>query len=213
MTVNISLSLINQRFIEVYNSLGYTQAGFAGKIGKSQGQISLLLSGKSNVSPDMIQLLRYKFNVNPNFMLQGDPPMFLPDKRPTENLIPLIAGIPQGPWESWAGPLGQDEGMDYVRVPGFTVNDHFAIRVDDDSMAPVFHPGDILIIDPQKSFKTGIAVISHKRGHKIRNVRKLGADRYFLWPMNPSYDEEEIESGEFTGIYVPVKVISVRSLH
>ena len=57
---------IRQRFYMIYKSLHISQTEFAEKLGKTQALISKILNNKSAVSGDMIQLLRYKFHVNPS---------------------------------------------------------------------------------------------------------------------------------------------------
>jgi transcriptional regulator with XRE-family HTH domain len=95
------LSPIKQRFYTIFKSTGLTQAEFGRVLGKSQKLISSIINNRRGVSADMIQLLRYKLNVNPEYILHGTTPMFLPKKIESGAMIPLIADIPAGDWRFW----------------------------------------------------------------------------------------------------------------
>jgi len=212
MKKNINeFSPIKQRFFMIYKSTGLTQAEFGARIGKSQRLISDILNDHRNVSADMIQLLHYKLNVNVNFLLKGETPMFLPKEIRQDMLIPLIADIPAGPWEAWIDSYAPGAGEDYVSCPELRGENLFAIRVDGDSMMPQLHPGDILVIDPHRRFTSGIAAVRHHWGYKIRNVHRAG-EKLLLYPLNPAYKPEEIAPDDNTRLYVPVKVLSVRDI-
>ena len=204
-------SPIKQRFYMVFESTGLTQAEFGRRVGKSQNQISAILNDRSNVSADMIQLMKYKLNVNPDFILKGSTPMFLESKN-NGKLVPLIADIPAGPWESWLDSYEPGAGEDYIAVPDVHGKNLFAIRVKGDSMEPKLRDGDVVIIDPNRKFQSGVAVVRHHWGYKIRNVRKIGREEYRLWPLNPAYEEEVITRDEGTRLYVPIKVCSLRDI-
>ena len=203
---------IKQRFYMIFKSTGLTQSKFAKILGKSQGQISLILNGKSNISGDMIQLLRYKFNVNPDFILKGKRPMFL-EKFSINRRIPIIADIPAGDWRFWYDSYAAGVGEDYiVATPDVKGENLIAVRVEGDSMEPKLHEGDILIINPHKEFHAGIAVVRHGEGFKIRNVRKVSSRRWYLMPQNPKYKDEDIFPNNNSKLYVPVKKISVSDI-
>ena len=205
------LSPIKQRFRMVFESSGLTQVEFGRQIGKSQNLISDILNDRCNVSGDMIQLLRYKLNVNPDFLLKGSTPIFL--KKDIDDLrIPVIADIPAGPWEDWIDSYAPGAGDDFLVCPDVHGKNLFAVRVKGDSMKPELAEGDILVIDPHKKFESGIAVVRHHWGYRIRNVKKITRDRWFLWPLNPAHESLEITPDNDTRLYVPVKMVSMRDI-
>jgi SOS-response transcriptional repressor LexA len=159
----------------------------------------------------MIQLLRYKFNVNPEYMLHGTPPMFL---KPQVGgaVIPVLANIPAGEWRFWLDSNAPDVADEYIAVPGVQGEGLFAVSVWDDSMESRLHEGDILVIDPHRTFDSGIAVVRHEEGCKIRTVRRFGVDRWLLVPLNDKYEVIEISVGPNTKFYVPVKLICIRDV-
>ena len=200
------------RFCMIFDSLGLKQKEFGERLGLSQSQISTILGGKSNVSGPTIQLLWHNFRVNPDFILHGSSPMFLPPKIEARRIIPIIADIAAGDWKYWYDSYAAGAGDDYVSCPDITGDHLFAVRVEGDSMEPKLVAGDILIIDPELKFDGGIAVVRHDEGFKIRFVRKLSKDRYLLRPLNPAHPDKEITPGADTRFYVPVKKISLSDI-
>lgn len=195
----------------VFKSSGFTQKEFGSLLGRSQNQISTILNGKSNVSADMIQLMRYKLNVNPEFLLKGRTPMFLEKPKLDVTLIPILGYIPAGSWEDWIKSLPVAKDVEYLSIPYIKQDRFFGVQVKGDSMEPVLHDTDILIIDPKKKHQHGIAVVRHDLKVTIRNVQ-VSKNKYYLWPYNPSHKTEEIVPDEFTRLFVPIKVISMWDL-
>jgi len=220
MNIN-DLSPIKQRFYMVFKSTGLSQSEFGKVLGKSQNLISSILNNKRSISGDMIQLLWFKFRVNPEFILHGQRPMFI-EKFDINRRIPIIADIPAGDWREWFDSYAAVAGDDYIAAPEVKGDNLFAIRVIGDSMEPLLFEGDILVIDPHKEFMHGLAVVRHNWEYKIRDVERRNAKigylhqrserKYHLCPQNKKYPAEEITSGNETKIYVPVKVISLRDI-
>lgn len=210
MNIN-DFSPIKQRFYMIFKSTGLTQAEFGKSLGKSQKLISAILNNRSNISGDMIQLLFYKFKVNPNYLLKGEKPMFI-EKMDINRRIPIIADIPAGDWRHWFDSYAAGAGDDYIAVPNLKGNNLFAIRVVGDSMEPLLFKGDILILDPQKQYRNGLAVVRHDWGYKIRNVYRRGKNTYYLCPQNSKHESKEIVANNETKVYIPVKVISMKDL-
>ena len=100
----------------------------------------------------------------------------------------------------------------WISVDGIKGENLFAIKVKGDSMEPVLFDGDILVINPYKVFRHGLAVVRHHWGFKIRNVFKKSDRKYYLCPQNSKYAAEEITADNETRVYIPVKVISMRDI-
>jgi SOS-response transcriptional repressor LexA len=212
MAKNYNPPEINQRFFALFKNTGLSQKEFGALVGVSQQQVSNIFLGKRGVTPMMIKLLEVKLNANKMYLLNGEGPMYA-DKHDSRNLdIPLIADIPAGPWEAWIDSYAPGAGEDYVSCPDLRGENLFAIRVDGDSMLPQLQAGDILVIDPNRRFKSGIAAVRHHWGYKIRTVRKISRGKWLLCPLNTAFEIEEITPDENTRLYVPVKVISVRDI-
>ncbi len=202
---------INRRFWELFKWTKLSQAEFGTLLGLSQNQVSNIILGKSLVTPMLIELFQYKLNVNPRWLLEGEPPMFRENPELPNESIPILADIPAGDWKFWIDSYPAKAGEGYICVPEMKGANLFAIRVRGDSMEPSLHEGDILVINPYREFFKGLAVVRHHWGYKIRTVRKLNHS-YLLTPYNPAYDEEVIDPDDDTRFYVPVKRISMQDL-
>ena len=168
--------------------------------------VASIATGRAKLTERNIRLLQKEFNLNPRWIRYGDEPMILPGKLPG---LPILKNIPAGPWIEWLEPFQPVGNEDYILIPHVSGKHLFGVRVQDNSMKQSLGVGDILIIDTHKKFIRGLAVVRYTWGYKIRNVNQIEKNKYFLTPLNLSYDSEEITIDEGTWFYVPIKVISI----
>ncbi len=203
------------RLRSVRKILKMNQKELADSLGTGYSNISRIEKDEYSLGKAYLELLREKYNVNPNWILYGQEPIFVSRNKKPEDLIPqripILAKIPAGPWETWLDPYEVRFAEEYVEHPNVKGENLFAVRVKGDSMEPRLYEGDVLIIDPHRQFDGGIAVIRHGWEYKIRFVRKLN-NHYLLVPFNPAYPQEELVPDDNTRIYVPVKVVSTRDI-
>lgn len=69
----------------------------------------------------------------------------------------------------------------------------FALKVQDDSMEPMFSKGEIIFVNPDLKWKAGDYVITNcqDRGHEsalLRQVKAIG-DQFMLHPLNRKYED------------------------
>ena len=88
----------------------------------------------------------------------------------------------------------------------------FALRVENDSMEPIFHPGDIIIINPNIEPRTGDYVIVRlaEEGEVTFKKLILKDKLLILRPLNPKYEDiilEPKEKFEIIGKVVERKTI------
>ena len=202
----------NQRLKEFRLLFKKDQREIAYILGITRAGVSNIETGRTRLTESNIRRLYEAYTLNPEWIKNGIEPTFLKKPAIEKSLIPIIAGIPAGAWEYWIDSYPQGEAEDWLAVPGLSGRKLFGIKVKGDSMEPLLHEGDILIIDPIKKFQRGIAVVRHKEGYKIRNVRKKGEYTFLLMPMNHLYEDEEITIDEETRLYVPVKVVSFKDI-
>jgi len=212
MTKNYCIPEINQRFNKLFCSSGLSQKEFGEMLGISQRQVSAICMGQRKINPMLLEIMKLKLNLREQWLLKGEPPMYRKNPEIENPDLPVLADIPAGDWKYWIDSYTTKSADTWISAPGINGENLFAIRVEGDSMEPRFHEGDILVIDPHRKFDGGIAVVRHGEGYKIRNVRRLAKDRFLLIPINEAYEIEEIVPKEDTRFYVPVKVISVRSI-
>ncbi len=200
----------NVRFALFLKGKDLSQSTIAQKVGVTKSNISQIVSGKIRISDQILLALSREYNLNPDWIRFGKDPMTHPGIKPCVP-IPIIAEIPAGDWREWLDSYTVGAGDDYIYAPEIIGKNLFAVRVIGSSMEPKLYSGDILVIDPHKEFISGIAVVRHHWGYKIRTVRKTDHS-YHLKPFNPLYKDENIIPDDETRLYVPIKVISMRDL-
>lgn len=87
-------------------------------------------------------------------------------------------------------------------TPSCPVKDHtYALRVQGDSMAPLFTQGMILVIEPAMDHDIGDYVIA-KNGNEEATFKQLVSDsgKYFLKPVNPQYPTIPMEGYKVIGV-------------
>jgi len=207
---------IGFRLRQLRKQRGFTQDDFAELIGTGRSNLSRMERGEYPPGKAQISLLKEKLNVNPDWILYGETPIFI-ERQPINKAveIPVLADIPAGDWKFWIDSYYTGSGMSSISCPELKGDNLFAIRVDGVSMYPMINDNDYLVINPHKVFTKGLAVVRHDFGEhlafKIRMVRKHGK-QYILTPVNPQYDELTITPNQGTRLYVPIKVISMRDL-
>jgi len=118
-----------------------------------------------------------------------------------ENIAPVLLGhaqhIPVAGWVH-AGKFASTEGVEvagagaeewvYSDIRGKNL---FALRVENDSMEPLFHPGDYLIVNPNLKPVTGDYVIAKLPSEGKATFKKLVEREgiIILRPLNPAYED------------------------
>jgi SOS-response transcriptional repressor LexA len=69
----------------------------------------------------------------------------------------------------------------------------FALQVHGDSMEPEFKHGCIIIVEPGGYIENECFVVAENSEGLIFRQLIIEGERYILRPLNPAYDEEEIE--------------------
>lgn len=126
-------------------------------------------------------------------------PLYEP-KEDHDQLQPMPLGHARGiPMAGWvqAGRFAPSEGIEaaggaddyvYSDIKGHNL---FALRVENDSMEPLFHPGDYLIVNPNLKPATGDYVIVKLPQEGKATFKKLLEREgiIILRPLNPAYDD------------------------
>ncbi len=70
----------------------------------------------------------------------------------------------------------------------------FAMRVADDSMEPLFHEGEVLVVDPEVQPQPGDYAIVKKDREEEATFKQLKKFRgvWILHPLNPRYEDQEM---------------------
>ncbi|MTI21622.1 LexA family transcriptional regulator [Fulvivirga sp. RKSG066] len=140
--------------------LGLSQSEFANEVGVSQGALSQLERGKSNISLDTLQKISMAFQVNCNWLVNGQGDIYI--KGSTPNQVPVRESIvkvdmkdsalmPLIKEDAHAGYIKGLENTDYLntldvyKIPGFERGVHRLFEIVGDSMIPTIFPGEITV--------------------------------------------------------------------
>lgn len=116
------------------------------------------------------------------------------DPRTVSDKLPLLTHIPAGDWRTWFD--GNSEALFSRFIPRVIVQGcySFAVKVDDTSMIPDLHEGDLLIINPEDTFSNihgGIGVAAVNNRFVARKIY-IHKGEYMLVPSNPVHNTEYI---------------------
>ncbi len=113
--------------------------------------------------------------------------------------VPLLGEIPAGPL---GDPAAHAEGV--LNLAGLAPG-RFALRVDGDSMADLFQPGDLVILERRAPERDGevCAVRVDDDEVTLKHVDRLGDGELALRPHNPAYPvlQVDAERVQVDGVY------------
>ncbi len=148
--------MANRRLRVLRKELGMTQEQLAQHLGVGKAALSMIETGKASLSSRNRNILIHEFNVNPDWIEEGDGEMFnaVPDVNNkflhrTDNALPLQS-VPLYSMEGSAGlvPLFSSDVVcqpeNYIHIPNLPKCDG-AIYIVGDSMYPLLKSGDIVL--------------------------------------------------------------------
>lgn len=97
-------------------------------------------------------------------------------------------------------PIGG--GWDEVHVPGLQDENVYALAIVGDSMAPVFRPGDRILVAPNQSVRRGDRVVVKTIDGEVmaKELHRQTAHRVELKSLNPDYDDRVISKKDIDWI-------------
>ncbi|MBA4285446.1 MAG: hypothetical protein C0434_07935 [Xanthomonadaceae bacterium] len=198
---------LGKRLKEAREKAGYSQAALARKAGVSQPVISDIESGEQTETRKLAQLAK-ALNVTAEWLGSGrggrtDADANVRPGPAIRGSVPLLSWVQAGPFTLAIDPPDLDE---CELIPAITPvrARTFALRVENDSMAPDFPPGTILIVEPDTDHKAGDFVIVGN-GAAEATFKQLvrDGDDWLLRPMNPQYPMKPMpENGRVIGVVV-----------
>jgi transcriptional regulator with XRE-family HTH domain len=152
-----------ERIIMLRDLLNLSQVNFAKKIHISQGALSQIENGKSQISLETLYNISKELNVNCNWVVNGSGEIFFEDEQPlngtsvskvvidtkvdSSNSIVLVNE------EAHAGYIKDYDKPDYVKglqayqIPGFEDGTYRMFEVAGDSMLPTISPSEIVVTE------------------------------------------------------------------
>lgn len=157
-------------------------------------KVALALARALDLSPRaLIELAHYEKApavVKPFYDLAADSDEVRPVPLGHAQRIPIAGWVQAGKFAPAEGiePAGGGDDYVYSDIKGRNL---FALRVENDSMEPLFHPGDYLIVNPNLKPVTGDYVIVRLPSEGKATFKKLieRENLVILRPLNPAYED------------------------
>jgi len=188
---------LGQRLKQAREKAQISQRGLAKRSGLSQQLISKLENGLVESTTEVFRLAE-ALGVDPRWLATGKG-----SQRSEGNVaegpaimayVPLISWVAAGNWREVVDPYPPGGGESLVPVTCRVGKNAYALRVQGDSMEPVFPNGSIVIVDPAGEPRHGSYVIVRLDDAEQATFKQLvidGGIRY-LKPLNPRYPVMEI---------------------
>jgi DNA-binding XRE family transcriptional regulator len=151
-----------RRIAELRRLLDLTQHKFASAVGITQGALSQLERGRSQLSLDTIRKISDAFEVNCNWLIRGTGRIFLDGVEPSgepaetitsvpgvgrESLVPLISQEAHAGYVDSCHDLEYISTLDVYRIPGYESGNYRLFEIEGDSMVPTIYPREIVIAE------------------------------------------------------------------
>lgn len=201
---------MRKRIVHLRETLDLSQAEFAESIGITQGALSQLETGKSQLSLTTLRKIHLSHKVDCNWLLTGVGEMFTQNDQivissnsgriSAQQLIPLVKE------EAHAGYIKNCNDVEYLhtfdvyKIPGYENGDYRLFEVCGDSMLPTLHPREIVVAermdaDINKVENGALAVLVTEEGivAKRTYVIEKGSNKLVLKSDNPDYKTYAID--------------------
>lgn len=223
---------ISNRLKEAMRIRNMKQSDVVKASGVNKGALSSYLSGRYNPKPGNVAKLAKALNVNELWLLGNDVPMEVSatttneqfNKRYTASIktipwkdnvkpvefskefiqIPVLGSVPAGvPVEA------VQDIVDIIDVPADYISDshnYVALRVDGDSMYPMYLEGDVVLIELRYDCESGQDAVVYVNGYDatLKTVRKNEDGTITLHPRNPEWQDRTFGPGDSIRILGPV---------
>jgi SOS-response transcriptional repressor LexA len=187
---------LSNRLKSLRNTLSLTQKKFADVLNCSQGKVSDYESGKLSISNADLYHIANTYDVNLNWLVTGEGPMFnndVPARARAAPLLtlPVVADIAAG-----TGIEAYDvEPEEYLTVDPTLMplpGPYYTFRVSGDSMAPHIISGDYAIVTRawhDLDIQGRVCALRTIDGLTLKRFYHHARGRYaLLIPLNPAYD-------------------------
>ena len=176
---------------------GYTQEQLADKLGVAKSTISMYENGNREPDFEMLEAIADVFNVSLGDLVDGARRLNTPTVSDDYVTFPVIGEIAAGydniALEDWSGDTA-DVPRRYLR--GRSQSDFIVLRVKGDSMYPIYHDGDIVLVLKQPTLNNSGeigAVIYDDECVTLKKIEYVyGEDWMRLIPLNPEYKPKTI---------------------
>ncbi len=212
ITSEIRLSNIAQLIKSRFNGNATT---FAGRIGRSQAQVSHWTQGVRNVGERIARDIEERLDLPRGFLDEPRDATMIAAANVSRAYMarderPLISWVRAGAWAGVEDPFLPGEGYEYIAPPCRSSNSAFWLRVEGDSMTSSagrsFPSGALILCDPELGTQAGDFVIAKDTATQRATFKRLASDgiTHILQALNPAYPAITIDSNQ---IRIIAKVI------
>lgn len=215
------METIGDRIRKARKDKGLTQKQLADQVGVSRAAVTQWESGETKgLKPENLFAVANVLGVSAEWLGIGSGAQqgrgLTIAERPTRK-IPVISTVQAGHPTEVVDAYSAGAGMEEVDVTGDIadkIGKHtFALYVDGDSMAPVFSPGDLVVVDPDRQPKPGdivIAKLDREEAATLKKYRPRGHDDegnevFELVPLNEDWPTLRVDAknpGRVIGVVV-----------
>ncbi|MFB2539467.1 LexA family protein [Acinetobacter sp. c3-l95] len=191
------MSDIADRIVKRMKELNLKQIDLVKHTGASKGTVSNWISGVNTPTGERLVLLADMLKTTSEWLLIGDKQadnisLSNGDNFSVSDLsvnpVPIIGFTQAGHWrEAIQEPLG-------VTYSTYPKKGLFSLYVDGDSMEPLFHEKDLLVVDPMRSPKPGDYVIAQNgeykttfKKYRVLDYDENGIEIFELVPLNENH--------------------------
>ena len=120
----------------------------------------------------------------------------LPQQRPTVPLVGFAQAGAGGFFDDAGFPLGH--GWDLIELPAQSTASSYALKVQGDSMLPLYRNGDVLIVEPGATVRKGDRVVVKTNAGEVmaKVLERQTAKSVSLVSLNPEHPNREIPVAE-----------------
>lgn len=214
-----------ERIIMLRNMLQLSQVNFANKIHISQGALSQIENGKSQISLETLRNISKELNVNCNWLVNGIGDIFLKDEdlaqsaNKTQHVVvkatgakrPFIPYVNQKKQKQYVKKFSSGDfikGLDTFLLPGFEEGTLRLFDVPEEALSPLIKPGEIVLTELAENHAQiengSLAVVLSKDGLMVRSVHYFENDRNILILKSPSrkFKNQHIHIDELKEIWL-----------
>ena len=182
---------------------GMTEAQLASTVGVPLRTVEAILNGWDPQSPAMWEQFAKYFRMNVDFLRIGEsahartrvefPGSATHSAAGDIRKIPLLSWHRMGEVTTRKNLPGVIQAEAMVETTDVSGTRTFALKVQDDSMEPMFSEGEIIFVNPDLEWKAGDYVVTncqdrHGESPLLRQVKPLGG-QFMLHPLNRKYED------------------------
>lgn len=181
-----------------------SQRALSKRSGLSQQLISKLETGGVDSTTEIFPLAE-ALGVDPRWLATGQGEMHpkLDKAQEFSAFVPLISWVTAGNWREFAEAAAPEDEPHRVPVTRRVGANAYALRINGDSMEPVFPNGGIIIVDPDVQPNPGNYVVVRLEESQQATFKQLVVDggEQYLKPLNPRYPIMPVrERASFCGV-------------